>query len=120
MFENRDTFKEFLKNSNREVTIIKFTAKWCVPCKKINPIVKNLLQQYKDYNFRYHELDVDECTDTYSFFKKKRMVNGIPAFCVYYKSKYDEDTFYIPEKIVTGANPDSIINLFDEVLNNKL
>jgi len=116
MFEDRDSFKEFIKNSNKEVTIIKFTATWCGPCKKIAPTVKNLLEKYKHSNFRYYEIDVDECFDTYAFFKKKRMVNGIPAFCVYYKSKYDEDTFYVPHNIVTGANPEAITRMFDEAL----
>ena len=46
------------------------------------------------------------------------MVNGIPAFCVYYKSKYDEDTFYVPTKIVTGANDEAIIQMFNEALKN--
>lgn len=119
MFETRDTFKEFLKNSNREVTILKFTATWCGPCKKIAPLVKQLLEKHKNKNFRYYEIDVDDCFDTYAFFKKKRMLNGIPAFCVYYKSKYDEDTFYVPHMIVTGANPEAITNMFDVVLQNK-
>lgn len=119
MFETRDTFKDFLKNSKCEVTILKFTATWCGPCKKINPIINQLLEKYKDKSFRYYEIDVDKYFDTYAFFKKKRMLNGIPAFCVYYKSKYDEDTFYVPHHIITGANPEAIINLFEVVLQNK-
>jgi len=119
MFENRDTFKEFLKNSNTEVTILKFTATWCGPCKKINPLIQQLLQQYNNNNFRYYEVDVDTCYDTYAFFKKKRMIRGIPAFCVYYKSKYNDDHFYIPETIVTGANEEMIKQLFKDALSIK-
>lgn len=116
MFEDRDSFKKFLKDSKNEVTILKFTAKWCGPCKAIAPIVKKLLDQYKGRDFRYYEIDVDECSDTYAFFKKKRMLNGIPAFCVYYRSKFDEDTFYVPHMTVTGANPQAIVQMFEAAL----
>jgi len=40
MFQNRHDFKEFLKNSDKEVTILKFGAKWCGPCKSIAPFVR--------------------------------------------------------------------------------
>lgn len=116
MFTNRNEFKAFLKNSNREITILKFTAKWCGPCKTITPLIQKLLTMYRGADFRYYEIDVDENSDTYAFFKKKRMLNGIPAFCVYYKSKYEEDTFYIPEYVVTGANKSAIEQLFKDVL----
>jgi len=116
MFRDRNDFKDFLKHSDKEVTILKFTAKWCGPCKSIAPCVRQMLETYKQCNFRYYEIDIDEYSDTYAFFKKKRMLNGIPAFCVYYKSRYDEDTFYVPSHIVTGANKDAIEKMFADCL----
>lgn len=49
MFETRDTFKDFLKNSNRDVNHVKSS--------------KPLIQ-------RYYEIDIDDCFDTYAFLKK--------------------------------------------------
>ncbi len=118
MFQNRHDFKEFLKNSDKEVTILKFGAKWCGPCKSIAPFVRQMLDTYKHADFRYYEVDVDEYSDTYAFFKKKKMLNGIPAFCVYYKSRFDEDTFYVPSYNVTGANKDAIEQMFKTCLKN--
>lgn len=120
MFETKEEFRDFLKKSNKEITIIKFTASWCGPCTKIHPLITELIQHYKDKekHYRFIEIDIDNCKEIYSFFKKRRMVNGIPSFCLYYKSKFDEETFYVPHKTVIGANPQQIIQLFSSSLDN--
>ena len=120
MFETKEEFRDFLKNSDKEITIIKFTASWCGPCEKIKPLMTEIIQNYKnkEKHYRFIEIDVDKCIEIYSFFKKRRMIHGIPAFCLYYKSKFDEDMFYVPHKTCIGANQKEIVNLFTSSLNH--
>ena len=35
-----DQFKQLLQNLGNKIIIIKFSADWCKPCKKIKPIVE--------------------------------------------------------------------------------
>jgi hypothetical protein len=60
----------------------------------------------------YIDLDVDQCSDLYSFMKQKKMVKGIPVIMCYKKSQYKDDTFYIPSDSFTGASPQDIVNLY--------
>jgi len=120
MFEQIEEFKQFLKSSDKDITIIKFTATWCGPCKRINPFIQNINNLYKNKNkyYRYIELDVDKNNELYKFFKRRKMIQGIPSFCLYYKDKFDEDMYYVPDKIVTGANEYEISKLFKDVLEH--
>ena len=74
--ENRADLKEHLANTSHETTIIKLTASWCGPCKKIAPYVAKLNEEYaKTQSFEYIEVDVDQALDLYAFFKKMKMAN---------------------------------------------
>lgn len=120
MFETNEDFKQFLKLSDKDITIIKFTANWCGPCKRINPFIQKINNLYKNKQkyYRYIEVDVDDNSELYKFFKRRKMIQGIPSFCLYYKDKFDEDMYYVPHKIVTGANESEISNLFRDVFGN--
>ena len=47
------------------------------------------------------EIDVDESFDLYSYFKSKKMVNGIPVILCYKKGNLS----YIPDDSITGSDP---------------
>jgi thiol-disulfide isomerase/thioredoxin len=103
--ENREDLKKHLSETNYDVTIIKLTAGWCGPCKKIAPYIHMLNKQYKGVsNFEYIEIDVDHALDLYAFFKKMKMANGVPTFLSFKKELYNPDTYYIPYKCITGAD----------------
>jgi thioredoxin 1 len=115
--ENREQFKEFLKNSQYEVSIIKFGASWCKPCQIVAPIIKQLNEEYKKkVKYNYLDLDVDKCTDLYSFLKQKKMVNGIPAVLLYKKSSYNDNHFYVPNESVTGSSIQEIVKMYKKNL----
>ena len=116
--ESREQFKEFLKNSDCETTIIKFGASWCKPCHTIAPFLKKLNEDYKKTKkYNYVDLDVDKCSDLYAFLKQKKMVNGIPVVLFYKKSNYDDNHFYVPSGGVTGASPGDIVKLYNKFLS---
>jgi thioredoxin 1 len=104
--ETREDLNRYLSQTTYETTIIKLTASWCGPCKKIAPFVHQINQHYSGkYNFEYFEIDVDQSLDLYAFFKKMKMANGVPTFLTFKKAQYSPDTFYVPYKCITGADP---------------
>jgi thioredoxin 1 len=106
VLENREDLKQYLCETKYDTTILKLTATWCGPCKKIAPYVSRLNEAYRrQYNFEYIELDVDQSLDLYAFFKKMKMANGVPTFLTFKKSQYSPDTYYVPYKCITGADP---------------
>jgi thiol-disulfide isomerase/thioredoxin len=111
--ENREDLKAYLSLTKYDTTIIKLTASWCGPCKKIAPYVARLNKQYSEkYNFEYIEVDIDQCLDLYAFFKKMKMAVGVPTFLTFKKSTYNPDTYYVPYKCITGADPKGLDDFY--------
>ncbi len=117
---NREQLKEYLKNTPHKVTIIKLTATWCKPCKQINPVIEQLNHFYmsRGYDYEYIELDVDKAVDIYAFFKKMRMANGIPTILSFKKELYKEESYYVPFRCLTGADPNGVSKLFNDSLTS--
>ena len=114
MIKTRDELKEYLDKTSRQTIILKFTATWCGPCKQIAPLIAKLNQHYtqekKDYE--YIEIDIDESFYLYAFFKKKKMVNGVPALLSFRKSNNTADNFWVPFQATTGANIANVTHFF--------
>jgi thiol:disulfide interchange protein len=114
MIKTRDELKEYLDRTPRQTIILKFTATWCGPCKQIAPLIHKLnahyTQEKKDYE--YIEIDIDESFDLYAFFKKKKMVNGVPALLSFRKSNNTADNFWVPFQATTGANIANVTHFF--------
>lgn len=105
-FKTKEQFFHLLEN-NPGLVIIKMGATWCGPCKKIKPVIDGFFASSPD-NVVCCEIDVDECVDLYSYFKSKRMVNGIPVVMCFKKG----NTSYIPDDSVTGADPVALDKFF--------
>lgn len=114
IMETREDLKNHLKNTAADITIIKLTATWCRPCKMIEPVIHRLNDHYmaKIKNYEYIEVDVDNATDIYAFFKKMRMANGIPTMLCFKKQMYSDEHFYVPYKCITGADPNGVAQFF--------
>ena len=105
-------FTSLVKNLNKQVFIIKFTADWCGPCKRIAPLVDKCFRSVPS-NVILAEIDVDENLELYMAFKRSRMVNGIPAILAYYaKDNRDNDNYYIPDDSVVGADEKNVSAFF--------
>tara|TARA_B100001996_G_scaffold377126_1_gene359302 strand:+ start:566 stop:937 length:372 start_codon:yes stop_codon:yes gene_type:complete len=111
-----ENFKELLyKMDNNTKVIIKFTASWCVPCKKIQPTVKELVNNLPN-NIKFIEIDIDESLELYVLLKKYKQVNGIPAILVYNNRNTEDDKWYISNDSVLGGDIESIKQLFDRTI----
>lgn len=109
VLENREDLKQYLAETKYDVTIIKLTASWCGPCKKIAPYVEMLNKEYSQVcNFEYIEVDIDNAMDLYAFFKKMKMANGVPTFLSFKKANYNPETYYVPFKAISGADPQGL------------
>jgi thioredoxin 1 len=106
VFPTRDDFLKLLK-VNKGLIIIKLGATWCGPCKKIAPVIEAFFATSPP-NVICADIDVDESFDLYSFFKSKRMVNGIPVILCYKQGNLS----YAPDDMVTGADPNDLHSFF--------
>ena len=108
---NRDTLQQLQDLAEEYVIVIKFTANWCGPCKRIaSQVEKHFLDMPE--NVICVEIDVDECTDLYSLFRTKHMLTGIPAILAFYGDE-PRLRFWIPDDRVVGADVKEVKNFFD-------
>jgi thioredoxin-like negative regulator of GroEL len=98
-FQSKDHFIRLLEK-NPGLILLKMGASWCKPCKQIKPVVDAFFASSPD-NVICCEIDIDESFEVYSYFKKKRMVNGVPVILCFKKG----NTSYIPDDSITGALP---------------
>ena len=103
---NRKQFQELLE-VNPGYIIIKFTAEWCKPCKKIKADVEKWFTRFPK-EIQCAELDVDENDDIYAYFRKNKIVAGIPAILAYKKGNVTIG----PNYSVLGSNMAEINRMF--------
>jgi len=75
--ENYDKYKAFLLHNKN--CIVKFTADWCGPCKKIAPLFKACSNDFPKIKFL--EVDIDNATNITNY----ENVRSIPLFIFYNK-----------------------------------
>lgn len=109
-----------LKSSDKKVLIVKFTATWCGPCKRIKNDCYNIFNQLPS-NILIADLDVDLEKNNifYSFMKRKRMVNGIPVLMAWYRSN-DRAFWYVPDDSVTGGDINAVKDFLQRVYQRSL
>ena len=85
--------------------LIKFTAKWCQPCKRLAPLYSKLAAQ-EDFitsGVRFMEVDVDN--KSLASVKNQCGVSPIPAMQLWCKGKkVDEFVGFFPNKLTALAN----------------
>ena len=96
----RDEFKKKLKKGL--VIIVKASAAWCGPCKKILPLVLELLDKMPE-NVKLLEFDVDKDRDLATFFD----IRQLPTFISYIgKDKMD---------VAIGGNEKTVRSFFQKI-----
>ena len=91
-----------LKN---QTMVIKFTATWCVPCKAIAPVYKELSENYAAH---FLEVDVDDLDEIASQYK----VAVMPTFCIVNGQSLSVET-------MTGSNEHSLRTFMESYLTKR-
>ena len=100
-----------LLESNQGLLIIKLGATWCGPCKRIEPLVNDWMNKLPPDITRAY-IDIDENIDLYGFYKKKRVVQGVPTIMVYIQG----NDHYIPDDIHFGSDSTKTNEFFERCL----
>jgi len=127
ILETREDLTFLLKNTPYEYVVLKFSADWCKPCKKITPFIDGLInEKIKQFEakgvknkFIFISVNVDDCFDLYAFMKKQKMLNGIPALFLYSKKVYqknEDKKMYIPQASISGTDEGKISKLIDFII----
>ena len=104
-----EEFHTLLRHQNTNLLIVRFTASWCGPCKRIEPYVEAWTTTLPA-DVLFYELDVDAYPELYSFMKSKRRVNGIPALLCYSRGNHS----YIPDEAILGADIPELQRFFEK------
>jgi thioredoxin 1 len=73
--------------------LLHFTADWCVPCKKSQPIVDEFLGKN---NIEYQKVDVDKDFHTAAMYN----VKSIPTFISFKNGEYYERHTGVPTELI--------------------
>jgi len=103
------------KLQDKELIILKFTADWCGPCKKIKDCCLDF-KKTKPSSIQYYEIDIDESIDLYMKMKKMKMLNGIPALFAY--TNTEKDHWYIPDICHLGSDNAGVMHFFNTCLKH--
>ena len=98
---NTSMFNEIVNKSkeNNILVFIKFGAKWCGPCKKIDPFYEDLALKYKESIFL--SIDVDEVSDISNYYK----ASSLPMFSVIQNGNYKE--------LMKGADQNKLVQFIE-------
>ncbi len=72
-----DDFKKEVLESDKPV-LVDFWAEWCMPCKKMEPVIEGLSEEFKNH-IKFFRLNVDENPSTAAEYS----VRGIPTFFLF-------------------------------------
>jgi thioredoxin 1 len=90
-YVTEDDFQEEVLDSSLPV-LVDFTATWCGPCKMLDPIVKQLAQEW-DGKMKVVKLDVDQN----SMIAMQYQVMGVPTLMLFSNGE--------PQQRLTGYQP---------------
>ena len=107
--KDRNDLISFIKSNKNMHIIIKVSASWCGPCKKMKPqfnkLLNSLIKKYEN-KIVYLEMDLDNDKDCCSYLR----VKGVPNI-LYYKNG-------VVNQSMVGYKEDSLNKLFSYIERN--
>lgn len=101
---NEDSFQDEVLDSPQPV-MVDFTAVWCGPCKMLDPVVKELAEDWSD-KVKVVKLDVDDNPNL----AMQYQVMGVPTLMLFLNGQ--------PSQRITGYQPkDRIVKKFSPHFN---
>lgn len=77
---SRDLFKKCIQTNRNKDIIIKCSASWCGPCRRIQPYFNEELNKYSiNHNILYINIDFDKHSDLCSYLR----IKSIPTILYY-------------------------------------
>jgi thioredoxin 1 len=67
------------------VTVIDFSATWCMPCKVLAPLLEGLSKRYDEKKVRFYSIDIDERWN--DDIKKEHKIGSVPTVIVFKDGK---------------------------------
>lgn len=107
-------FQEIM-DINPGLIIIKLGAVWCGPCQVIKQDIEEMFEMMPS-NVQCLSIDIDDNLDFYSFLKKKRVVNGVPAILCYKRGNLSN----VPDDYAIGANKEKLKAFRDRCIGNAV
>ena len=111
---------ELYKSQKREaledgrIFIVKFGATWCKPCRAIKHLCLEW-QQCLGQRVVVREVDIDEEMDLYSYFKRKRVIRGVPALLAWIPTEEEASMEYHPDDSVCTGDPREVLAFFQRI-----
>ena len=101
LYVTEDTFQREVLESHQPV-LVDFTAVWCGPCKMLEPVVKDLADEWNG-KVKIVKLDVDQDANV----AMQYQVMGVPTLMLFNDGKARERlTGYVPKKkIISKLSP---------------
>lgn len=84
-------FSDIIKNN--DIVLVDFSTQWCVPCKKMKPVIEEIEKENRDVKVIYIDADVNK------ELVKKYKISGVPVFIVFKGGKEEFRHVGIIEKL---------------------
>lgn len=105
-------FKEIVEGLGDKRLLVRFTAPWCRPCRRIEPLCHARFARLPKDECIIAELDIEETLDLYSAFTKHKMVKGVPCMLLF-RGTESRDKWFIPDDSVSGDSEANVNAFFD-------
>jgi thiol-disulfide isomerase/thioredoxin len=100
-------FTHFLGKNQNKYIIIKFTAKWCGPCKMIQPLFDKLHEEHKStVNIATVDIDNENMSELIEEWK----ISSLPTFVL-----LEKNTQNVLD-IFSGASNEKLVRLFNKTI----